>query len=280
MATQRTIEVPTRDIPDALIESVREKLQHFFVPLIGVSPLGEERRVTFLGSGTLVRIGEAHCLLTAAHVWNEVRRYGRIMFGTSVRNIGAVMVPPAAIWCRERIYESTNGEEWGPDLALLQFAPTHAGALGARKSFLDLRQQQARLAQRPPRMKKGLWAVTGMVGELSHTTHDERTNTTTAYTNAQAFIGPSEETYDRDGYDYVDLGVNLKLPGVPQSFGGTSGGGLWQIEVSKKASGEIVWDGELDFRGVAFWQQRAARGRSRVRCHGPRSVFEMAWARE
>lgn len=69
----------------------------------------------------------------------------------------------------------------------------------------------------------------------------------------------------------------MQLPGVPLSFGGVSGGGLWEIKLSMTSSKEISWDEKRYFRGVAFWQSEVSDGYRMIRCHGPKSSFEKTW---
>src|SRR6185295_8094041 len=90
----------------------------------------------------------------------------------------------------------------------------------------------------------------------------------------QAFISAVQRTYERNGYDYFDLGANLQLSGVPSSFVGVSGGGLCQINLSMAKSGTTSWDGKRYFRGVAFWESEKTDGHRMIRCHGPNTIFE------
>jgi len=95
---------------------------------------------------------------------------------------------------------------------------------------------------------------------------------------ARGFFGAVKDYHNRNGYDYVDLNVDLQLPGVPSSFGGMSGGSLWQLPLTKSRSdGRISWRGEKHFQGVIFWQS-PHRGQFKfVRCHGRKSLYAVAW---
>jgi hypothetical protein len=126
-------------------------------------------------------------------------------------------------------------------------------------------------------IEKGLWAVTGMVGEFTEVQPNPEARTVTCHIYGEAFISAVQRTHEHNGYDYFDLGANLQLPGVPSSFVGVSGGGLWQINLSMAKSGTISWDGKRYFRGVAFWESEKTDGYRMIRCHGPKSIFEKAW---
>lgn len=168
-------------------------------------------------------------------------------------------------------------EAWGPDLALLEVAPSYVSTIKTYKSFLNLSRQKAELAKYPPNIEKGFWAITGMVEEFSNVQHHPEIKTVTANVICRAFFSTIHKAHDHKDYDYIDAGAKLELPDVPLSFGGISGGGLWQVDLSMDKSGTISWDGKRHFRGVAFWQSKPSDGRRVIRCHGPRSVFEKAW---
>jgi hypothetical protein len=65
--------------------------------------------------------------------------------------------------------------------------------------------------------------------------------------------------------------MDVALPGIPQNFGGVSGGGLWELFVYwSAATGEIAW--AKDIEGVAFHQSDLANRHRVIRCHGPQST--------
>ena len=167
--------------------------------------------------------------------------------------------------------------EWGPDIAFLGLAAPFVSTIEARKSFLNLIQQKESLASCPPAIENGLWAVTGMVGEFSEARPHPETGTIEGHAHGEALFSFVQQSHERDGYDYFDVGANLELPGVPSSFGGVSGGGLWDVHLSMAKSGTISWDGKRYFRGVAFWETEKSGSQRIIRCHGSKSVFEKAW---
>ena len=186
----------------------------------------------------------------------------------------AFAIPRDAI--RARILWSRENPEWGPDLALLELPGPFVARIAAHKSFLNLAQQRATLAAHPPALGR-CWAVTGMVGQFSDVQTHQAVRIVEANIQARAFFSLIQETHRRDGYDYFDAGAKVELPGAPSTFGGVSGGGLWEVGLSMTKSGTISWDGKRHFRGVAFWQSPVSDGRRVIRCHGPQSTFESAW---
>ena len=267
-----SIGIPIEDIPQVVLDDAGLRLQDYLVPIFALLQRSPEPRL--IGSGTLVKIEGTHHILTAAHVWYETRDAEQI--GLVLTAYPSKFVMPRAAISTKQLWNREN-PEWGPDLALLELARPFVSTIAAHKSFLNLAQQRAMLAVHPPATEKGLWAVTGMVGKFSAVQRLPETRTIEANVQGRAFFSVTHQTYQRDGYDYLDPIAKLELPGVPSSFGGVSGGGLWEVGLSMTKSGTISWDGKPHFRGVAFWQSADSDGSRVIRCHGPRSIFERAW---
>lgn len=258
------------------MDDVLSGLGHFLVPILGEARSDGVPELKPLGSGTLIQIGDTRGILTAAHVWNKAKKFENIHFVITRGKSSAFAVPRDHIFVK-KIWNAAT-PEWGPDLAFLEIAPNHISTIGARKSFLNLNLQKATLAEYPPKIEKGLWAITGLVAEFSEVQVQTEKQIVTVNAVCRAFFTLIQGTHEHQGYDYFDAGVKKELDGVPTSFGGVSGGGLWQIDLSKNKDGEISWDGKRYFRGVAFWQSDLSKARQVIRFHGPRSVFEKAWA--
>jgi hypothetical protein len=74
----------------------------------------------------------------------------------------------------------------------------------------------------------------------------------------------------RGDFDYLDF-VDVSFPGLPEDFGGVSGGEVWKALTYGSAS-----RGEIDclkaLEGVAFHQSALANGHRIIRCHGQQSI--------
>ena len=265
-------DVSSDEIPQSLLEEIRERIQDYFVPLLVISP--GDRKVGAAGSGTLVELAGKHYILTAKHVWSEVKRWEEI--GLVLTGEGVPLAIPRDRIVAKLVGAGSAAGEWGPDLALLELPPHLVGEVGARKSFLNLAREHSALSSHPPQLEKAVWAVIGLVGQSSEVGPPDNTGMALAKLRGEAFFGWSCTADSRDDYDYLTLTARTTLPGVPSSFAGVSGGGLWQITLGMKGS-EIVWKGERRFRGVAFWQTPLPEDSIAIRCHGPRSIFEKAW---
>jgi hypothetical protein len=227
------------------------------------------------GSGTLVTIDGVRGILTAAHVvrhWHDSqpkdqrpKRLG-IVPG---RSASALVEEPLAHF-DDFVTEPGDPKEFGPDLAFVRI-PSPSGFLAtliAEKSFYDLTAPG--VADRIVFITRtGPMASCGVVAEKT-----ERSNGQTTI-NSTVFLVTEPQSFEREGYDYVDVRSRRSLePNTPNSFGGVSGSGLWRFSIAKLSESEIK---PFDFHlaGVAFYQLPDTNdGIATVRFHGPRSIYE------
>lgn len=267
---------PIKDIPQNVLDEVCGQLKNYTAPIFGLSPNKPDPKLNLIGSGTLVEIEGKHSILTAAHVWFGTRSVEEVgLTLTDYPSYSFVRIPRAGI--RVRCLWNEYDSDWGPDLALLELPSSLVSTIAAHKSFVNLPQQRAMSASFAPNIEKGLWAVIGMVSELSSILFSEQEQTTKASVHGRAFFSMVQESYHRNGYDFLDLSAKMDLPDVPSSFCGISGGGLWEVGLSMEKSGKLCWDGNRHFRGVEFGQTKISAGRRMIRCHGPQSIFVKAW---
>ncbi len=257
---------------------MRVGIQAYLAPLIVISPNApaDKAPVALAGSGTFVELSGRHYILTADHVWNGTEGWEELAVALAAE--GTPLSIP-----RDRVIANRLGgppySEWGPDLALLEIPPHLVATIKTRKSFLNLAKRRAMLSAYPPRMEKTLWAVMGMVAETSEVKSRTESGLVPVNIRGEAFFGITCTADRRRGYDYLTTYAKTTLSGVPTSFKGVSGGGLWQIGLTmKKATGVISWAGEHHFRGVAFWEEPKPPDQVALRCHGPKSIFQKAWA--
>ena len=270
------VDIRIEDIPQTLFDEIASALQHYVVPIYAISGGTFSPRLWWMGSGTLVEVAGQRSVLTAAHVWDAIGDADQIGLVLTAF-LSAFTIPRDTISVRE--LRTRDNAEWGPDLALLTIPSAFVGRIMAHKSFLNLAQQRVRSASQRPN-PKSLWAVTGAVSEFSTIAPQPDRRGFEGEFQARAFFSSLHELHERGDYDYIDTTAKLELPGVPSTFGGVSGGGLWELGGLSlaKSSGKMSWDGARYFRGVAFWESAPADGLRVIRFHGPRSVFETAWA--
>lgn len=262
------------DIPKSVMDDAGGSLEKFLIPILGqVKPDGL-CELTPIGSGTLVRVDGICYILTASHVWQKTKQFENVHLVITDKR-SEFSIPRDHIVAKELCNDQSPN--LGPDLALLEIPQVDSPKIEAHKSFLNLSRQKDMLAERPPDIEKGLWAVTGLVGELTTVDRQTESRTSTTHAVGRALFTVVQQTHDYHGYDYFDMGAHLELDDVPKTFGGVSGGGLWQVCLSRDKTGKISWDGKRYFRGVAFWQSSVSDARRVIRCHGPKSIFDTAW---
>jgi hypothetical protein len=257
-----------------VLDEAGRRLLNYLVPIFVLTPQNPEAHLRLIGSGTLIEIEGTHYVLTAAHVWHETRDAEQIGLVLTA-HLSRFAMRRDAISARE-LWNREN-PEWGPDLALLELGRPFVSTIAAYKSFVNLPRQRETVPAPVLGADKKFWAITGMVGLFSEFHDYPDRKIIEANVEGRAFFSGILETYQRNGHDFLDAGTKLELPGVPASFGGVSGGGLWEIGLSMTKSGKISWDEKLHLRGVAFWQSPVNDGRRIIRCHGPQSIYETAW---
>jgi hypothetical protein len=179
-------EILFADIPQPILEDIRQGLQAYFLPLLVLSREDDARPAGLAGSGTLVEISSTHYILTADHVWNEARRWPELALLLAPEGGTPLAIPTDGIAVKR--LRGLQYTAWGPDLALLELPSQVVGTIQGRKSFLNLERRRSMLATNPPKTDKALWAIVGTVGERSTITHHPQQRMATADIQAKAFF--------------------------------------------------------------------------------------------
>jgi hypothetical protein len=217
-----------------------------------------------VGSGSLVIINDSYYILTAAHVWEYVQSAVKLGITLTDNISHKHLIDVAAIVPTTLKPDASAWNKWGPDLALLRIPAENIGGIKAFLVFEDVKA--------PPRplnveCLEG-WVVMGTPGELGTFTQ--------IHADVQImgrFVEPQPQ--DHCDYDYFDFEMDSSSPGMPNSWGGLSGGGLWRILVyDSPETGKIDWAQRL--KGVVFWQSPIKNGCRVVRSHGPKSIAAIA----
>jgi hypothetical protein len=235
----------------------------------------QQPQADFCGSGVFVLAG-GPALLTAAHVWERVRRYDFLLLTLHSAWHGSashpLVVPREGViprYVSKRV--SDKWGEWGPDIALLSLFPAAEGSIKRSKAFYNLERRRASALASEVRHQDGLWAILGGVGEQSTFGPDETVIQTTIFAST---IGGTAE---RNGHDYLELFINHegKPSGyLPSSYGGISGSGLWRVDVRRSGSGGVVIaDDGVSLEGLAFWEEPREGLHGFLRCHGRESIY-------
>ena len=131
-------EIRLGDIPRQVRDEITSHLKHYAVGLLGLDSDRGGVAPQYKGSGTLVTVAEAHYILTAAHVWNELRSFERI--GLAISEYETRFSVERSSVAPTVLQASTPGQ-WGPDLAFLRIPPNMVGEIAARRAFCNLSKQ-------------------------------------------------------------------------------------------------------------------------------------------
>jgi hypothetical protein len=270
------------DIPDKLLDDIGRIIKCYTtaIILVTIDSKGEQCPL-LIGSGTFVSTSNVFGILTAAHVVEKLikkREFGRpYLLGLTLNDyaqryaIHSNSLEPIII---------ANGqiESDGPDLGFIVLPHSEKGTIEATKIFHNLDKNRVRILTAPPRFNEGLWAICGVPDEKTIDEHpDKRFAPFKGFFMFIGFGGVSG-TYTVGGYDYCDIKVKHNIsPIIPDSFGGVSGGGLWQIPL-KRSSLQTIEPIEYILSGVAFYQtDRVGLYRS-IKCHGRKSIYDLAYS--
>lgn len=271
----KTERIPMSAFPDALHNEAIERIGRFSVGLCGID-LREHREVSHQsGTGTLVEIDGKLYVVTAAHVIDDICHRDRV--GLLIDWQGG---------CRRCIFEKEHLQyvrlprgatsDVGPDLGaiVLPWSGEGLATLKAHKVFYNLSKRIGRFSDDYPAVSDGVWFPCGVLAEGSQSLPPELGFA--HVTGHWAMVGRASapaETW-RDGFDYLDLRGRPGLDrDMPNSFCGTSGGGLWQGLIAKHPDSRLELR-EVIFSGVIFYQSDVVEGVRTLRSHGRVSVHE------
>jgi hypothetical protein len=114
-----------------------------------------------------------------------------------------------------------RSDEWGPDLTLIRIPSSHVARIEAHKVAYNLTMRADSVLRDGPAVSEGCWVILGAPDERA------QLDAHGGMLNEMAAFGAIAQTHARDGFDYVDFGIDRtgSSVGAPVSFGGVSGGG-------------------------------------------------------
>jgi len=234
----------------------------------------EECELVLSGSGVLVMANGRHAILTADHVLKALPKTG---------HFGLVLLSSLGLFDHQFILNTDcvqkltvgrgTDEAVGPDLGLLILSRNDVSRLESKKLFHNLDKRRNKMLNEPGANRIGPWVMCGLV--------DEMTENATPHTGMKllkifkGLCGPVIVNRVRhDGsFDYFSAEVNCgKAHGLPESYGGCSGGGLWRLVLGEK-NGVITVE-EIHLGGIAFYESAQQDSRRLIECHGYKSIYE------
>jgi len=266
--------LPMSTFPDALHDEAIERIGRFSVGLRGIDLRKRREAPHQSGTGTLVNLDDALCVVTADHVIDDIRDRDRLGLlidwqGDSRRcafdmsHLQFVRLPRGAT------------PDVGPDLGaiVLPRAGNDLDTLKAHKIFYNLGERIKRFSRGYPALSDGAWFPCGVLEEGSQLLPPERGfDHVTGHMVMVGLASAPAETW-RDGFDYLDLRARPEEPDTPNSFRGASGGGLWQGLIAKHPDGHLKLR-EVILSGVIFYESDVVDGFRTLRSHGRTSLHE------
>ena len=231
------------------------------------------------GSGTLISVGNVRAILTADHVLDYIANEKDIGLAfpcrfESQKNHVQLMILEME-YVRSLTIKRGPIKSEGPDLGILVLPEIDANRIGLKGSFYNLINRQNRMLKSPPSaVDSGNWILSGAAGEWTKDLPPEQHYSRVKQFRGCAGLGIVTAAYAVGDYDILDFEAK-HISGYqgPKSFGGFSGGGLWEVLLDKKDEGFEVLDKFLS--GVAFYQSNIEKDRSQfIRCNGRRSIYK------
>jgi hypothetical protein len=235
----------------------------------------ERPRARALGSGTLISLGRLKGILTAAHVWDEVKNVSEIgLLAFPVRPDQAQRLRVQTEHLEAIKIANQSYSERGPDMAFLKLPVEIASNLEVNSSFVSFERQLSNAFCDPPPDTQALDGVVGIIAEWSDKEPVAMGSLDVTTIRGLLNVGAAVEIEPADGCDRLRFDV---LPAddftLPESYGGTSGGGVWRAFTQMRAD-QKKYLVQLRLLGVAFYQSDATNGSRSIICHGPKTIYD------
>jgi hypothetical protein len=215
-----------------------------------------------MGTGTFVKLGKLYGILTAGHVLEQ--------FGLE-ETVGLVRFPsvqPALQNRRLNLGHTKRVMEWNgkecdaPDIAFVSIPEVDARDLEARGAiFYNLGLPRDFKAGTEGNRMSTCYALVGVVGEWAEQGSADYTKGRKVDVGGLFGAAKSVRPLQEDGNDLIEIEVSYETgPRIPKSYGGVSGGALWElhVELDEKLKAVKV---NKKLHGVAF---RESGDRKRV----------------
>ena len=206
------------------------EISNFTVGFVALSNVEGWEQATPAGSGVLVSVGQVYGILTAAHVLAKLPTVGEIGLVDFPRVEKRVQKLKVDMTHTDRV--SVQSTEWGPngpDMGFLKLPQNAVRNLKMSKSFknLDVAREKVLNPQAPT--NQFFDSILGVIGEKTKDLTPKVPNTRIRGFEARFQIGQITPIESIDGtsrslFVPTDQG---DIP-MPNSFGGTSGGGIWR----------------------------------------------------
>jgi hypothetical protein len=254
--------------------AVNDRISDYVIGFVKILLNTDPEDATIAGSGTLVTASGRHAILTADHVLDALPSKGNVglvlptRFGPQLHRATLDMGVVLKLTVGRASYDRN-----GPDLGLILLSPSDISKLSSSKTFYNLDKRREQMLSAPRAIDMGGWFLSGMVDEQTSDLSPEggfaRVKAFRGFTGAGVVAAERQ----RAKFDYLEFEAkyNAAYQG-PNSFGGVSGGGLWQVVFEERDGCVNIVDALL--AGVAFFQSEIVGDIRTIFCHGRRSIYE------
>ena len=264
-----------RDLPRNLIADISQQLSWYSTGLIKISQDNRDSETAnLIGSGTFVSIEGLHGILTAQHVSALISDSCDI--GLTLSASEEKHTIDSKYLKIIEVAKSSNPSE-GPDISFIVLPPSDLGTIKVFKSFHNLTQKRKAILNKYPEINLGIWFICGIPDEATRIENSEK-----GFDYLKAFRGfcgaaPVDRPTMRGDYDCLEVDVKCgKDSEGPVSYGGVSGGGLWQIILIQDKNG-VIQPKDHILSGLAFYQSDLINRARFIRCHGRHSIYKVAY---
>jgi hypothetical protein len=221
--------------------------------------------VRLVGSGSLVTFDRRYFILTATHVWTELRKSSLIHYSAIGEIAHTISLFKEALTTyslddnlEEELRSGKKLKEFDADLTLLELHPVDYRKMDTRLSFFALdRKQQGEI--------NGC-VIIGSPGVLAK--RDPRGINSLSFELRAIFVETLMDEAERDGLDFLKS-LPYQDPSSPiQDYRGMSGGGLWSVSYYRDKLADDRY--EIFLIGVIFWQTH-----NEVRCLGRKAIKQL-----
>ena len=257
------IQTRLHDPSSGLAEQIGREVGQYTVALLSVSGKGENEKLHFCGSGSLVSLGDAAYIMTAYHVWkmfDATVGIGLTLNEEDVDHRFFIDIKLVVPFGPKQLPDWDNPR--GPDMVLLRIPPQYLDKLKEVKRFYPLTTD----VPNPPNVDSlDVWILIGSPSEQGKILPKHASLT------INAIYATIRSISTHEGLDYVDLDMDTTFSGIPRQFFGMSGGGFWSVSIFGSSESEIQW--KSDLVGMAAWQlPTSVKGIAVVRCLGAKSI--------
>jgi len=251
-------------MPEDVAGAVLDKVKHF---TIGFGRAGDTPAAK--GTGVLIRHGELHGILTCAHVDKYLRELKQPV-GLVRLNRG--LAQQFGTIDMEEVFSYAAGEEpWtkgGEDISFIHLPPDLVGNIAKDCVFLDAEKN---FSKPEPDDRSSLIQAHSVFGLVEQFTGATTRQTGRATTLLRGVL-TSGVLRDFEALTATLECFKENLPDLPDSFGGTSGGGLWRVYVRKRDDGSFE---AIHHRLIGIASQEDKSSPPRITCQGMGRVEAM-----